>query len=64
MWTFALQYKAVVVWVCMAAKTTGISLECDCFLMIFDVLSGIWCAFDVVCFLLEGLACLLGHALL
>ena len=30
----------------------------------FDVLSGIWCEFDVMCFLLQGGARLLGHALL
>ena len=30
----------------------------------FNVLSGIWCEFDVMCFLLQGGARLLGHALL
>ncbi len=30
----------------------------------FDVLSGIWCEFDVMCFLLQGGMHLLGHALL
>ncbi len=29
----------------------------------FDVLSGIWCEFDVMCFLLQRRARLLGHAL-
>ena len=27
----------------------------------FDVLSGIWCEFDVMCFVLQGRARLLGH---
>ncbi len=52
---------------CAAAKRTGISLEFQSFLTIFDVLSdvlsGIWCEFDVVRLLLEGLLHLLGTVL-
>ncbi len=46
---------------CATAKQTGIPLEV--FGRSFDVLSGIWCEFDRMCFLLQGHARKLGHAL-
>ncbi len=51
-----------------AAKQTGIPLKLSCFSLFLDdllrFLSGICCEFDVICFLLQGGARLLGHALL
>ena len=61
-WTFV--YKEEVICICAAAKQTEILLESYCFLPSFDIFFGIWCEFDGVCLLLEGLACLLDTALL
>ena len=57
-------YKEVAICACAAATQTGIPLEFGVFGRSFDVLSGIWSEFDVMCFVLQGGARLLGHALL
>ncbi len=59
----------------LCLQGSGVSRMCgrqtDCniarilvFLDVLHVLSGIWCEFDVMCFLLQSGARLLGHVLL
>ncbi len=45
-------------------NTTRILMFCTVFGYSFDVLSGIWCEFDVMCVFLQGGARLLWQALL